>query len=160
MLGNIKSLGTVLDNAEVLKEVHRRIEQQRVPVASRDDIGPQLVELDRYMGTAAFTGLHARANKANLWSGVVALPILFYGLLLAFHSIVRKLGVGVDSAALLQAVNLWLIDNLLLVGAWAILVAGVIFYFKWLNGKVEQAKLALVDAFFEKTEPAAPFGGV
>ncbi|MEQ4619105.1 MAG: DUF6097 family protein [Corticimicrobacter sp.] len=157
MLGSSKNAGAAVDEAQILKELHQRIEQQSLPVAVRDEMEAQLVDLDSYMGTSALTGLQARTNRANIWGGVMASPFLIYMLFLVFNRFTDKLGLHLGGTALLNRFNAFLLDSWWLLVLWLVVMGGLFLYYYGLKRKTEQARKMLIDAFYART---SSFGGV
>ncbi|MEQ4619104.1 MAG: DUF6097 family protein [Corticimicrobacter sp.] len=159
LFGFASALGSAMENTELLKALHQRIEQQRVPVASRDDLGPQLLELERYMGSTAFSDVQSRVRKSTIWMIVVFLPVAVFMLLAGGAYGLEMFGVGSGVDAVVHQLALFVTAYPSQVMVWAALAIAILVYWKWLGHKAGQVRLALADAFFEKTEPAAPFGG-
>lgn len=160
MLGLANAFSGWVDNVQMLDDLHQRIEQQRVPVQSRDDLASQLIELDRYMGSTVFTDALARVRRGTIMMVLVFLPVAAYMLLMGGGYLLEMLGVGPGGDALIRQSAMVMIDYMWSLIVWSALVVAVIIYCKWLNHKAGQARLALVEAFFEKTEPVPPLGGV
>lgn len=81
-MGNINILMESISNSQLLKEIHYILDENRLPIASKDELDSQVIELEKYLHGSEYSAINAKKNKVNIWTGVLALPILIASILL------------------------------------------------------------------------------
>lgn len=134
-MGNLRILGESLENAEILKDVQYHIKDSRLPISLKDDLNKQVIEIEKYFGEDNFEKLEVKKNKINIWTGVLAVPILIYCIALFLSRYVHNFGINID----VDMMNHMLFENILKY-IWAIILyaavfGGLIFYFYLMNNQ-------------------------
>ncbi len=134
-MGNLRILGESLENAEILKDVQYHIKDRILPISLKDDLNKQVIEIERYFGENNFEKLEVKKNKINIWTGVLAVPILIYCIALFLSRYVHNFGINID----VDMMNHMLFENILKY-IWAIILYaavffGLIFYFYLMNNQ-------------------------
>ena len=134
-MGNLRILGESLENAEILKDVQYHIKDSRLPISLKDDLNKQVIEIEKYFGEDNFEKLEVKKNKINIWTGVLAVPILIYCIALFLSRYVHNFGINID----VDMMNHMLFENILKY-IWAIILYaavffGLIFYFYLMNNQ-------------------------
>lgn len=133
-MGNLRILGESLENAEILKDVQYHIKDRRF-ISLKDDLNKQVIEIEKYFGEDDFKKLEVKKNKINIWTGVLAVPILIYCIALFLSRYVHNFGINID----VDMMNHMLFENILKY-IWAIILYaavffGLIFYFYLMNNQ-------------------------
>ncbi|MBJ8506681.1 hypothetical protein I6M96_16970 [Acinetobacter seifertii] len=134
-MGNLRILGESLENAEILKDVQYHIKDMRLPISLKDDLNKQVIEIEKYFCEDDFEKLEVKKNKINIWTGVLAVPILIYCIALFLSRYVHNFGINID----VDMMNHMLFENIFKY-IWAIILYaavffGLIFYFYLMNNQ-------------------------
>ncbi|MBE2163144.1 hypothetical protein IIQ44_17020 [Acinetobacter oleivorans] len=134
-MGNLRILGESLENAEILKDVQYDIKDRRLPISLKDDLNKQVIEIEKYFGEDDFEKLEVKKNKINIWTGILAVPILIYCIALFLSRYVHNFGINID----VDMMNHMLFENIFKY-IWAIILYaavffGLIFYFYLMNNQ-------------------------
>jgi len=134
-MGNLRILGESLENAEILKDIQYHIKDRRLPISLKDDLNKQVIEIEKYFGEDNFEKLEVKKNKINIWTGVLAVPILIYCIALFLSRYVHNFGININ----VDMMNHMLFENILKY-IWAIILYaavffGLIFYFYLMNNQ-------------------------
>jgi len=137
-MGNLRILGETLEDAEILKDVQYHIKDKRLPISLKDDLNRQIVEVEKYFGKDEFKKLEVKKNRINIWTGILAVPILIYCIALFLSRYIHNFGINID----VDMMNHMLFDNVLkyvwLVILYAVAFFGLIGYFYLLNNQSKQ----------------------
>lgn len=133
-MGNLRILGESLENAEILKDVQYHIKDRRF-ISLKDDLNKQVIEIEKYFGEDNFEKLEVKKNKINIWTGILAVPILIYCIALFLSRYVHNFGINID----VDMMNHMLFENIFKY-IWAIILYaavffGLIFYFYLMNNQ-------------------------
>jgi len=134
-MGNLRILGESLENAEILKDVQYDIKDRRLPISLKDDLNKQVIEIEKYFGEDDFEKLEVKKNKINIWTGILAVPILIYCIALFLSRYLHNFGINID----VDMMNHMLFENIFKY-IWAIILYaavffGLIFYFYLMNNQ-------------------------
>ncbi|WP_151789934.1 DUF6097 family protein [Acinetobacter seifertii] len=137
-MGNLRILGESLENAEILKDIQYHIKDRRLPISLKDDLNKQVIEIEKYFGDDDFEKLEVKKNKINIWTGILAVPILIYCIALFLSRYVHNFGINID----VDMMNHMLFENILKY-IWAIILyaavfSGLIFYFYLMNNQIKK----------------------
>ncbi|EXE63765.1 hypothetical protein J580_0887 [Acinetobacter sp. 1542444] len=134
-MGNLTILGEALESAEILKNIQYHIKDNRLPISLKDDLNKQVIEVEKYFGEDDFEKLEVKKNKINIWTGVLAVPILIYCIALFLSRYVHNFGINID----VDVLNHMLFDNIFkyiwIVIIYAVIFFGLIGYFYILNNQ-------------------------
>ncbi|MEQ1066865.1 DUF6097 family protein [Acinetobacter sp. XH1741] len=134
-MGNLRILGETLEDAEILKDVQYHIKDKRLPISLKDDLNRQVFEVEKYFGEDEFKKLEVKKNRINIWTGILAVPILIYCIALFLSRYIHNFGINID----VDMMNHMLFDNVLkyvwLVILYAVAFFGLIGYFYLLNNQ-------------------------
>lgn len=137
-MGNLRILGETLENAEILKDVQYHIKDKRLPISLKDDLNKQIVEVEKYFGETEFEKLELKKNKINVWTGILAVPVLIYCVALFLSRYIHNFGINLD----VDMMNHMLFDNVFkyiwVVILYAAVFFGLIGYFYLLNNQSKQ----------------------
>lgn len=137
-MGNLRILGETLENAEILKDVQYHIKDKRLPISLKDDLNKQVVEVEKYFGETEFEKLELKKNKINVWTGILAVPVLIYCVALFLSRYIHNFGINLD----VDMMNHMLFDNVFkyiwIVILYAAVFFGLIGYFYLLNNQSKQ----------------------
>lgn len=137
-MGNLRILGETLENAEILKDVQYHIKDKRLPISLKDDLNKQVVEVEKYFGETEFEKLELKKNKINVWTGILAVPVLIYCIALFLSRYIHNFGINLD----VDMMNHMLFDNVFkyiwVVILYAAVFFGLIGYFYLLNNQSKQ----------------------
>ncbi|USP42200.1 DUF6097 family protein [Acinetobacter sp. XS-4] len=137
-MGNLRILGETLENAEILKDVQYHIKDKRLPISLKDDLNKQVIEVEKYFGETEFGKLELKKNKINVWTGILAVPVLIYCVALFLSRYIHNFGINID----VDMMNHMLFDNIFkyiwVVILYAAVFFGLIGYFYLLNNKSKQ----------------------
>ncbi|MDR2248610.1 DUF6097 family protein [Acinetobacter sp.] len=137
-MGNLRILGETLENAEILKDVQYHIKDKRLPISLKDDLNKQVVEVEKFFGEDEFRKIELKKNKINVWTGVLAVPILIYCIALFLSRYIHNFGIDID----VDMMNHMLFDNIFkyiwIVILYAVAFFGLIGYFYLLNNQSKQ----------------------
>lgn len=137
-MGNLRILGETLENAEILKDVQYHIKDKRLPISLKDDLNKQVVEVEKYFGETEFEKLELKKNKINVWTGILAVPVLIYCVALFLSRYIHNFGINLD----VDMMNHMLFDNVFkyiwVVILYAAVFFGLIGYFYLLNNQSKQ----------------------
>lgn len=137
-MGNLRILGEMLENAEILKDVQYHIKDKRLPISLKDDLNKQVIEVEKYFGETEFGKLELKKNKINVWTGILAVPVLIYCIALFLSRYIHNFGINID----VDMMNHMLFDNVFkyiwVVILYAAVFFGLIGYFYLLNNKSKQ----------------------
>lgn len=95
-MGIITAFAKSIDNSQLLRLLHQQIEKQDAPVACRDDLDDQLTDIAAYMHDEHYPALAKRRKKVNMLTGLLALPVLLFSLLLFSQKIIDALSLNID----------------------------------------------------------------
>ncbi|MEC5342274.1 DUF6097 family protein [Brenneria populi] len=146
-MGYFNTLSQSIDNAQRLKELHQYIERHNVPVTSKDDLSHQIIEIERYLGGSTYANLDKRKRVANIMTGILALPLLIFALLLLFDRYQGYLGFGSDIGDMLKTIFLLTIEYLWAVILYAGVFAALVIYFYRLNSRAAAQADRIIHAF-------------
>jgi len=138
-MGNITTLTEMLDNAQLLKELHIVIAENQLDITSKDDLNAQIIEIDDYLGRNEYAQLLHKKNRVNIGTGILALPILLFCILLFAGKYSHYFSIGFDHQALLAQIFQLAFQNIGFILVYAILLFGLIIYFYRLNNQSKQA---------------------
>ncbi len=96
-MGNLTILGEALESAEIMKNIQYHIKDNRLPISLKDDLNKQVIEVEKYFGEDDFEKLEIKKNKINIWTGVLAVPILIYCIALFLSRYVHNFGIKANS---------------------------------------------------------------
>lgn len=137
-MGNLRILGEILENAEILKDVQYHIKDKRLPISLKDDLNKQVIEVEKFFGEDEFRKIELKKNKINVWTGVLAVPILIYCIVLFLSRYIHNFGINID----VDMMNHMLFDNIFkyiwIVILYAVAFFGLIGYFYLLNNQSKQ----------------------
>lgn len=137
-MGNLRILGETLENAEILKDVQYHIKDKRLPISLKDDLNKQVIEVEKYFGETEFEKLELKKNKINVWTGILAVPVLIYCVALFLSRYIHNFGINLD----VDMMNHMLFDNVFkyiwVVILYAAVFFGLIGYFYLLNNQSKQ----------------------
>ncbi|URM42832.1 DUF6097 family protein [Acinetobacter sp. AS23] len=137
-MGNLRILGETLENAEILKDVQYHIKDKRLPISLKDDLNKQVVEVEKYFGETEFEKLELKKNKINVWTGILAVPVLIYCVALFLSRYIHNFGINLD----VDMMNHMLFENVFkyiwIVILYAAVFFGLIGYFYLLNNQSKQ----------------------
>ncbi|ENX33845.1 hypothetical protein F889_02509 [Acinetobacter colistiniresistens] len=137
-MGNLKILGEALESAEILKNVQHHIIDNRLPISLKDDFNKQVIEIENYFGEDEFKKLEIKKNKINIWTGVLAVPVLIYCIALFASRYAQNFGINIDVHAMNHMLFDGVIKYLWVVIVYAAIFFGLIAYFYSLNNKSKQ----------------------
>ena len=158
-MGYFSLMGTIVANSQQLKELHHHIADRGIQVASKDDLTSQLKEIERYLGRNDFSTMNRKRQTVNYLGGVLALPILVYGLLLLLDRFLWNLGIDIN----LEQINDTLIQ--IIIAYWPgwvlylLLAIGMVCYYYWLSHLTVKAIQQITQQFMMRTtghEPSSP----
>lgn len=137
-MGNLRILGETLESAEILKDVQYHIKDKRLPISLKDDLNKQVVEVEKYFGETEFEKLELKKNKINIWTGILAVPVLIYCVALFLSRYIHNFGINLD----VDMMNHMLFDNVFKY-IWAVILYAAVFfgligYFYLLNNQSKQ----------------------
>ena len=147
-MGALKVLGETLNNAEILKNVQYSIKDRRLPIALKEDLDKQVIEVERYYGEEEFRQLTLKKNKVNIWTGILAVPILIYCIFLFLSRYVHYFGIKIDVSHTSQMLFHEIIQYWWIVTLYAVSFFGLIAYFYILNKKSENIIQKILNRFF------------
>ncbi|EJD6110939.1 DUF6097 family protein [Morganella morganii] len=149
-MGIITAFAKSIDNSQLLRLLHQQIEKQDAPVACRDDLDDQLTDIAAYMHDEHYPALAKRRKKVNMLTGLLALPVLLFSLLLFSQKIIDALSLNID----IRYLSLTLLDYSLTyiwaVFIYAAVLFGTIFYFYFLQKQTEKYAGHLIDDFINR----------
>lgn len=111
-MGALRILGETLNNAEILKNMQYSIKDRRLPIALKEDLDEQVIEVEKYYGGEELRQLSSKKNKVNIWTGILAVPILLYCIFLFLSRYVHYFGINVD----ISHTNQMLFNGILTIG--------------------------------------------
>lgn len=144
-------VNTLYIYAEKLEALHQHIEERRIPVASKDDMGAQVLELERYLGIADYSAAISKRRIAIITLIIAFLPIAFFSLLLCLNSEQGYQLLGIDVKPQLEAIYRFTFDYVLVVGAYLVLMIGVFGYYYWTNSRILSKIDAVIQQFMQRT---------
>lgn len=137
-MGNLKILGETLENAEILKDVQYHIKDKRLPISLKDDLNKQVVEVEKYFGGTEFEKLELKKNKINVWTGILAVPVLIYCIALFFSRYAHNFGINIDVDMMNHMLFESVFKYIWVVILYAAVFFGLIGYFYLLNKQSKQ----------------------
>lgn len=144
-MGMITALGKSIENAQLLRLLHQEITNNNAAIECRDDLNDQLTDIAQYMKDTQYLSLAQKKRRVNLLSGLLALPVFFFCLLLFSTRLDKWFGTNIShfSDIVLESIvtNYWLII------IYGILLIGCILYFYLLQKKSETHAGKLIDRF-------------
>lgn len=132
-MGNLSALSQTIEAAQLLKELHQYIGTHHIPVTSKDDLHSQMVEIEHYLGGTTYQELSRKKRSINIWTGILALPALLFGLFLLFGRFAGYVGIDADVSGVSQMLFSGAIRYVWAVAVYAGLFVGLVLYFKKLN---------------------------
>lgn len=149
-MSNFNILAESLDNAERLKRLHYIIDANKLPIISKDDLNHQIVEVEKFLGENDFTELNKKRKTVNIWTGILALPVLFYCIFLFLSRYAGYWGIALDVAQLNETLLMGAIHYVWLVVLYAVIFFGLIAYFYKLNKQANQAIVVVCQKLFNR----------
>lgn len=147
-MGALRILGETLDNAEILKNMHYAIKDRRLPIALKEDLDEQVIEVEEYYGKEELRQLNSKKKKVNIWTGILAVPILLYCIFLFLSRYVHYFGINLDISNTNQMLFNGIIKHWWILVLYAVSFFGLIAYFYILNRKSENLIQKTLNRFF------------
>lgn len=151
-MNNLSLLSDALDDAQYLKELHYFIEEHKLPIISKDDLDEQIIAIEQYLGQDHFIQLHAKRKKANIGTGILALPVLFYCIFLFMSRYMGFFNVDLNTATISQMIFADAIKYIWLVIAYALGFIALIAYFYKLNAQAKQQMHQVTQQLVKRTQ--------
>ncbi|WP_413482680.1 DUF6097 family protein [Morganella psychrotolerans] len=149
-MGIITAFAKSTDNSQLLHLLHLQIEEQDVPVARHDDLDSQLTDLAVYMNNDEYPALTRRRRRVNILTGILALPVLFYTLLLFSQKIINWFSPDIDISYLALTILDLSLTYIWAIFIYAFILFGTIFYCYILQKQTEKYAGYLIDDFINR----------
>lgn len=149
-MGIITAFAKSIDNSQLLRLLHQQIEKQDAPVACCDDLDDQLTDIAAYMHDEDYPALAKRRKKVNMLTGLLALPVLLFSLLLFSQKIIDALSLNIDISYLSLTLLDYSLTYIWAVFIYAAVLFGTIFYFYFLQKQTEKYAGHLIDDFINR----------
>lgn len=152
-MNNLSLLSDALDDAQYLKELHYFIEEHKLPITSKDDLDEQIIVIEKYLGQDQFTQIHAKRKKANLGTGILALPVLFYCIFLFMSRYLGYFDVDLNVKSISQVIFADAIQYIWFVALYALAFIGLVAYFYKLNTQAKHTIRQVTQRLVQRTQP-------
>ncbi|HKS35483.1 MAG TPA: DUF6097 family protein [Enterobacteriaceae bacterium] len=141
----------IFSNTRQLKKLHQHIEEKCLPVVSKDELVPQVQELERYLGRTDFTALRARKRVANVLTAIVSLPVLGYGAIIGLDRYFAFEAGGFNARQVTLDIAQWLADNMTGLGVYGVLFLVITFYYRWIDFCIGRKVKNVIKQFMTQT---------
>lgn len=141
----------IFSNTRQLKKLHQYIEEKCLPVASKDELVPQVQELERYLGRTDFTALRARKRVANVLTAIVSLPVLGYGAIIGLDRYFAFEAGGFNARQVTLDIAQWLAGNMTGLGIYGVLFLVITFYYRWIDFCIGRKVKNVIKQFMTQT---------
>lgn len=152
-MNNFSLLSDSLDDAQHLKELHYFIEAHKLPIISKDNLDDQIVAIEQYLGQDQFTQTHAKRKKANIGTGILALPVLFYGIFLFMSRYLGYFDVDLNVTSVSQMILADIIKYSWFVILYVLAFVGLVAYFYKLNAQAKQQSHQVTQQLVMRIQP-------
>lgn len=149
-MGIITAFAKSADNRQLLRLLHQQIEKQDVPIECRDELDRQLTDIAVYMNNDEYPALATRRRRINILTGILALPVLFYTLLLFSQKIINWFSLDIDISYLALTILDLSLTYIWAIFIYAFILFGTIFYFYVLQKQTEKCAGYLIDDFIKR----------
>jgi len=149
-MNSLRVLSESLDNAELLKNLHYIIDEHHLPIRSKDDLNDQIIEIEKYLGQSEFSHLNTKRKKANIGTGILALPILIYCLFLFGSRYANNFGFNINAAEFNHTLLMGVINYLWVVIIYALVFVSFIAYFYKLNKQTNEEMYSIANKLFSR----------
>ena len=123
----------IFSNTRQLKKLHQHIEAKSIPVTSKDELVPQVQELERYLGRTDFTALRGRKRIASILTAIVSLPVLGYGAIIGLDRYFAFEAGGFNARQVTLDIAQWLAGNMQGLAVYGVLFLVITFYYRWID---------------------------
>ncbi|MFT4022004.1 MAG: DUF6097 family protein [Acinetobacter sp.] len=150
-MGNLIILGKPLENSEVLKNIQNHITDNHFSIPLKDKLNKQVVEVENYFGDHEYQKLEEKKNKINIWTAVLAFPVLIYCISLFFSHYANNIGINIDVSLMNQMLFDGVIKYLWAIILYGVVFFGLIFYFYILNNQSKQQIVKTVNKLLSQS---------
>lgn len=150
-MGYFGMMGTMVVNAQQLKELHYHIEDRRIPVTLKDDLAAQIKEIERYLGRTDFSTANRKRQTVNILGGVMALPLLAYPLLLVLNRFLGHLGMDIHLEQINRTLMAMMIAYWPALVLYSALVIALVGCYYWLSHLTVKAIEHVIQQFMLRT---------